>query len=245
MTAAILLTALACSPAQPDAAFREGRELRHDAAAARPKFIAAAKGYDAQWQGGERSAAVAVNRGRAHALAGDLPGAVAAVHAGLRESPYDADLQRDLETLRDEVAYPSGLRPEPLREWRHRVSGWDLFLFTAACVLMVAVGLVRRFTTRDGWAVPAAAVGGFGLLLAAALAWQLDREARRETQQPVLVLTRDVPLRKGNGETYPPQLDWKLPRGAEVRELHRRGGWVQVEAADGTVGWVPEANVIR
>ena len=35
-----------------------------------------------------------------------------------------------------------------------------------------------------------------------------------------------------------------LPRGAEVRELARRGGWMQVEIPGGAVGWVPLAAVI-
>lgn len=242
MTPFVLVTALAVS--QPAAAFREGIENRHDAAAARPKFVEAARGYDAAWQAGDRTAAVAANRGRAHALAGDLPGAVAAVLAGLRETPYDAGLQQDLETLRDQVAYPPGLRPAPPRDWRHRVSSWDLFAFAAAGVLLAAVGVARRFTARDDWAAAAAAVGAVGLLAALTLGWQLAREAEREADTPVRVLVRDTTLRKGNGDTHPPRLDAKLPRGAEVWELARRGGWVQVQAANGAVGWVSEAAVI-
>lgn len=243
MTPAIVVLAL--SLGQPDACFRDGLQLKADAAAARPKFIEAAKGYDAAWQGGERSAATATNRGRAHALAGDLPGAIAAVHAGLRGTPSDATLQTDLETLRDAVPYPVGQRPEPVRDWRHRISGWDLFAFTGLSALLVVVGLARRFTTRDGWGLPVAGVGAVGLLAVLAVGWQCDREARREIERPVLVLIRDTTLRKGNGDTYESRLDVPLPRGCEVHEVFRRGGWVQVEVTGGAVGWLPEGNVIR
>lgn len=242
MTPTALLLTLAL--AQPDAAFRDGEQLRSDAAAARPKFIEAAKGYDAAWRAGERSPAAATNRGRAHALAGDLPGAIAAVHAGLHEFPADAVLRQDLEALRDAVVYPPGLRPEPVRGWRHRVSGWDRFAAAGLSLLLVVVGLARRFTTRDDWAVPVAAAGGAGVLAVLVTGWQCAREARRDAERPVLVLVRDTPLRAGNGETYDVRLEFPLPYGGEVRELHRRGGWVQVETANGTAGWLPEANVI-
>lgn len=240
----IVLLASGSLSAQPDVAFREALDLRHDAAAARPKLIEAAKGYDAVWQAGERTAAVAVNRGRAHALAGDLPGGVAAVLAGLADSPYDAELQHDLEALRDLVPYPVGLRPDPPGGWRYRVSSWDLFAFAAMSVALLTVGMVRRFTARDDWAIPVAVVGAVGLLAAVTVGWQLAREANWEAESPPLVLIRDTYLRAGNGESYPPRLEVKLPRGGEVRERLRRGGWVQVEAANGAVGWVQEGNVI-
>jgi hypothetical protein len=218
----LLLAALALG--QPDAAFARGVGAKEDATAARPHFIEAAKGYDAEWQAGNRSPALATNRSRAHALAGDLPGAILAARAGLHETPSDAELVRQLETLRDAVPYPQGLRPERPSGLRTRLSGWDVFGVTAAGVLLVVVGLARRFTTRDGWAIPVGVVGVVLLVLAAAAGWQLHREAANEPK--VLVLTRQTTLRRGNGDTYPQRLDGDLPRGAEVSERLRRGGWV-------------------
>ena len=68
----------------------------------------------------------------------------------------------------------------------------------------------------------------------------LDR--RRDAATPVVVATRDIELRAGNGSEYPAKL--QLPRGGEVRRLFERGGWLQVEAADGTVGWLPADAVV-
>lgn len=225
---------------QPDAAFARGVQTQDDAKAARPHFIEAAKGYDAEWQAGNRSPALATNRSRAHALAGDLPGAILAARDGLRETPTDVELTRQLEALRDAVPYPANTRPAKASGLHTRVSGWDLFAVAAVGLLLALVGLVRRFTTRDGWAIPVAAAGVLVLLLAGAAGWQVYRDQAAEP--PVLVLVRPTTLRRGNGDTYPPRLESELPRGAEVSVRLRRGGWVQVELPDGVIGWLPEAN---
>lgn len=236
----LALLAVAAAVGQPDTAFARGVELRADAKAARPQFVEAAKGYDAEWQAGDHSPALATNRSRAHALAGDLPGAILAARSGLREAPYDAELIGQLETLRDAVGYPPNTRPERASGLRTRLSPWDLFAAAAAGVLLVVVGVARRFTTRDGWAIPAMIGGGVLLVLVAAAGWQLHREAAAEPE--VLVLLRPTVLRKGNGDTYEQRLDAPLPRWAEVTVRLRRGGWVQVELPGGVVGWVPEGN---
>lgn len=239
MTPVTLLAALALG--QPDAAFARGVDAKGDTRAALPHFIEAAKGYDAEWQAGQRSPALATNRSRAHALAGDLPGGILAARAGLADTPTDSELVRQLETLRDAVPYPQGLRPEKASGLRTRLSPWDVFAVAAAGVLLLLVGLARRFTTRDGWAIPVAVVGVVLLVLAAAAVWQLHRE--QSAQPTVLVLTRSTTLRRGNGDAYPSRLDGDLPRGAEVSERLRRGGWVQVELPGGVLGWLPEENV--
>lgn len=238
MTSLTLLAVLALG--QPDAAFARGVEAKGDAKAARPHFIEAAKGFDAEWDAGNHSPALATNRSRAHALAGDLPGAILAARAGLTHTPSDVELIRQLETLRDSVPYPQGTRPEKPSGLRTRLSPWDLFVVATLGVLMVVVGVARRFTTRDGWATPAAVVGAVLLVLVGGAAWQLGRETAGEAK--VLVLVRPTAVRKGNGDTYDKRVDADLPRGAEVGERLRRGGWVQVELPGGVVGWVPEAN---
>lgn len=236
----LALLAVAAAVGQPDAAFARGVELRADAKAARPQFIEAAKGYDAEWQAGDHSPALATNRSRAHALAGDLPGAILAARSGLKETPYDVDLTAQLERLRNSVVYPADTHPERASGLRTRLSPWDLFAAAAAGVLAVVVGVARLFTTRDRWAIPAMIGGGVLLALVAAAGWQLHREAAAEPE--VLVVFRPTVLRKGNGDTYDPRLDAPLPRGAEVAVRLRRGGWVQVELPGGVVGWLPEAN---
>lgn len=236
MTSLTLLAVLTLG--QPDAAFARGVEAKADAKAARPHFIEAAKGYDAEWLAGNHSPALATNRSRAHALAGDLPGAILAARSGLDATPSDVELIRQLESLRDAVPHPAGTRPEKPGGFRTRVSPWDLFAVAAVGVVLIVVGVARLLTTRDGWAVWVAVAGVVLLVAVAVAAWQLHREAAN--QPKVLVLTRPTTLRKGNGDTYPARLDADLPRGAEVGERLRRGGWVQVEVPGGAIGWVPE-----
>src|SRR5436305_3968111 len=89
-----------------DRAFADGVALRADAAAARKRFAAAAAGYDELWRLGHHDPALAFNRARAHRLAGDLPGAVVALHDGLAVARYDRALQAGLEEARSAVAYP-------------------------------------------------------------------------------------------------------------------------------------------
>ena len=73
----------------------------------------------------------------------------------------------------------------------------------------------------------------------------MHREKAADEAEPVAVVAVDgVTLRKGNGESYPPRVETKLPRGAEVRVVGRRGGWVQVKLPGGAVGWLPEAGVL-
>jgi hypothetical protein len=230
-------------------AFRAGVEARGDAARARQLFRDAADGFDFNWEAGDRSARLATNRGRSHFLAGNVPMAVAAFRAGLRETPYDVDLLRGLADCRAAIPYPTPsspdeqLRPDPPSGWRHRVSDWDVFRLAVIAVSLIVVGLARRFTARDGWAVPVAVIGGIGTLACLIVGWKLDAERAAEAARPALVVTADTTLRKGNGFTHRPRIEATIPRGTEVTERTRRGGWAQVEVAGGAVGWLPESAV--
>ena len=221
--------------------FEQGLAARSDTAAARSLFAKAASEFDSEWEY-YRTPAWALNRGRAHFLAGQLPQAIRAFRDGLDLYPWDADLQRALTAARAAVAYPTEsdlaerVRPDPPASLRHRVSPSDLFLGASAFALLLTIGLARRLTTQDGWATPFAVVGLLGLLVVAAagITIAVDQPG------PALVLAADEVLRAGNGHSFPARIDTPLPRGAEVRELGRRGGWVQVALPGGAVGWVRE-----
>ncbi|OWK45656.1 SH3 domain-containing protein [Fimbriiglobus ruber] len=237
----------------PIASFNKGVENRLDAARARPEFADAAADIEDIWRKEERARTpeFALARGRAQFLAGDLPRAIRAFRDGLAIAPYDADLQHGLAACRAAVAYPAEadpaarVRPDPTTALCNRVTQTDLLVASVVASLLLAVGLARRFTTRDEWAVPVAAVGVVGLALVAAVAWQIERERQRDRERTVLVVKADAVLRTGNGLSFPPRIDAPLPRGAEVRALGHRGGWVQVELPGGAVGWVPEAAVLN
>jgi hypothetical protein len=53
-----------------------------------------------------------------------------------------------------------------------------------------------------------------------------------------------VKLRKGNGQSYP-EYDYLLRPGVEGRlRFDDPRGWLQIELADGEVGWVRRADVL-
>lgn len=226
--------------------YRLGAERREDAQSARPHFARAASEYETLWDRGSRSPELAQSRARAEFLAGHLPEAIAAAHAGLRLAPHHAGLQRDLETYRDAVALPPGerLRPARIAGVRARLSEWDLLDLTAIGLGLVGLGAAKRFTAGSVWATPVAIAGALGLIVCAALAGKRALEERADLASPIWILRSDEPLRKGNGDSHPARLESALPRGAEVRELSARGGWVQVQLAGGAIGWLPEDRLI-
>jgi hypothetical protein len=231
--------------------FADGVAARTDVVAARSHFAAAAGLFDKAWQDGDRDAPTALGRTRAHYLAGDLPGAILAVHDGLSVNPWNSDLQRDLELCRSAVAYPTTekpeerIRPAPPAALRNRVSPGDLLFSSAGFALILAAGLAARLTARPAWSVPAVVAGFVGLLCVGAVTWLSDREERRDQLFPVAVVSANrVTLRTGNAADYPPRIESSLPRGAEVRVVGRRGGWLHVRLAGGAVGWLPGSAVV-
>ncbi len=76
MTGLLLATMLTGSPGsglvEADAAYREGVGNRADSAKARPHFVQAAELYEAAWESGERTPAVARNMAQSRYLAGEL-----------------------------------------------------------------------------------------------------------------------------------------------------------------------------
>lgn len=258
----LLLTATAGTPAEAErydvyfnvfvdanTAFAEGVELRADSLRARPKFARAARGYDEVWDRGYRNPAVALNRARAHRLAGDLAGSIAAFHAGLAVAPYDRPLQVGLEEARAAVAYPSdgdlAAQCRQRTRWSIgvRMSPAEAYSAAGLLWLLACLGAVRFAMTRAGGWLVFAGIWLACLGLLGGLWWHDWRVREADAARPRVVVRDDVYLRKGNADGYPPRLEPRLPRGVEARELTRRGGWVQVELAGGVVGWLPETAV--
>jgi hypothetical protein len=250
--------------------YQQGVASRNNALKAREEFAEAARWFDSYWYerrepndwgkqvtttAGKwpafRTPGLALNRGHAHFLAGNVPKAILAFHEGLALFPYDAELQQSLAAARGTIPYPDAIdpaeriRPDPPRGVRNRVAPWDVLRFAAVCGGLLAVGLAGRLTTRPNWAGPVAALGGAGWLVTAGVLVAMHREKAADAAEPVAVVAADgVTLRKGNGESYPPRVEARLPRGAEVRVVGRRGGWVQVKLPGGAVGWLPEGVVL-
>jgi hypothetical protein len=231
-------------------AFAEATALRDDSAKARPAFARAAIGYDELWRRGHHNPALALNRAKAHRLAGNLPAAIVALHEGLDVTRWNRPLQQALEDARSAVGYPAvgelavQCRPVPVATLGTRISPLDASLVAALLWLLVCAGVARFAMTHVGgwlmvsglWFVVLVFLGGF---------WLRDyRRQLEENEHPLVVVAEDVLLRKGNSESYLARLEPKLPRGVEARKLTERGGWVQVRLAGGAVGWLPLSAVM-
>jgi hypothetical protein len=253
----VLASAIAVSPgsglAEADAAYRDGLANRADSAKARPHFVQGAELYEAAWEAGERTSAVARNMGQARYLAGDLGGCIRDYRLGLRQFPHDPDLRAGLAFAREQVAYPKAgdvaeaVRPRDIGTGLDRLplSFAQLAWLTAAVAALGWLALARAWiSARGGLAL----VGG-GLVLIAAAAggwlWWQDGRQRAHWAEPAAVVSTPTDLRTGNSEDYPRRLDARLPAGAELKVLGERGGWLHVELGGGTIGWVPRARVVE
>lgn len=234
--------------ADAEAAFAQGTELRGDSHRARPCFVRAAAAYDELWNRGLRNPALALQRARAHRLAGDLPGSLAAIHEGLAVARHNRALQAALDDARAAVAYPldgelaAECRPKLRATIGTRMAPGEAHLIAGGLWLLACLAVARFRMTRAGSWLVVSGLCSTGLLLLGGLWWQDDRQ--RDVRSLVVVMD-DGELRKGNGPSYPPRFAQRLPRGVEARVLSRRGGWVQVELAGGAVGWFPEAAVLN
>ena len=198
---------------------------------------------------GADTAQLHLDEGNARALSGDRPGAILAYDRGLHLSPDDHALKEAIEYARSRVEYATpedrqALSPheESLHWLRFTLRQWGIWLMagaSAACWL----ALTRWRVTRErSWAWAA------GVLLAIALAAFAGREAefqlrQEDSRNPLGVVRQPALLRKGDGPSFALRRDNPLLAGVEVTIRQDRGDWLQVELADGSLGWLPRAAV--
>jgi len=234
-----------------ESSFAEGVKLRGTSGRAKRHFLNAAESYAELGRRGYRNADLAHNEGNAWLLARDVPRAILAYRRGRRFSPADRGLQRSLTFAREQVNFagPGRFSRPPVDNrppWLPRVtlSAWSFVLllgvYAVSCVLLTRWLMVRRerllIYSLAGFALSAVAAG---LLLAGNV---FEAKLHRH---PVVLISREVPLRKGNGLSYPAREGSALLRpGVEAGLLFRRGDWLQIELSGGEVGWVPTAAAL-
>jgi hypothetical protein len=240
------------SLAKAAAEYRAGLQLRDDSALARPHFVRAAEIYELHWANGTRTPEVARNMAQAQLLAGDLGRAIRDYRRGLSVTPHDSELRRGLQRAREQVAYPlTGDVAQAARRQEHLSTiervGVPLPRLALSTLALWTIGwfvLARAWLTcRGGLALIGGAFVVAAILLGGSLMWEAGRaQARWSTQ--TAVVTNPVELRTGNSDEYPRRLDNRLPAGVELHVLGERGGWLHVELADGSAGWVPATSAV-
>ena len=201
----------------------------------------AIKGYERLIDAGVRNAKLHYNLGNAYLRVDDLGRAIAHYRRGLRLEPGSPRLQANLRHARsqriDEVE--PGERSailSPLLFWHD-----DLRLSTQTTLAVLAFLLAwagvfaRLFWRRAGvaWLIAGAAL--FCLLLTASALLVHHRNA---PGRHGVVVAHEVPVRKGNGDSYALQLAQPLHPGTEFTVLERRGDWLHVQLDNGTQGWI-------
>jgi hypothetical protein len=190
------------------------------------------------------------NLGNAQFLADQLPEAIFSYRRGLLLDPNDADLRENLTYALAKVAQPYGTLGKPEADvwpsWLYQPSPFQtaaafLLLYGVACILVT-----RWFMTRRRGLLYTACVG---VMLTAISGWTwlyLQGQVEWDAAHPLVVIREDkLPLRKGNGPSYPVNSDMPLlARGMEARQIGQRGGWLQIQFAAGPVGWVEKSAVI-
>lgn len=238
--------------AAADAAYRDGLDARADSAKARPHFVRAGAAYEAAWDRGIRTPAVARNMAQARYLGGDLGACIRDYRLGLRIFPHDPGLRSGLAFARSQVAYPhvgelaDNARPRIARSLLDRLT---LSFVQLAGIAAAVAGLGWLILAR-AWigARGGLAVAGGVLVLAGAAAggwlWWEGEQQRTHWAERTAVVTTPTDLRTGNSDEYPKRLDGRLPPGVELKVLGERGGWLHVELGSGVAGWVPTGQVV-
>ena len=211
-------------------------------------FVEAAKAYDdnrlpdaiAGWESllnqGQELPAVLFNLGNAYYRHGDLGAAIRAYRHAQTLAPRDPDIRANLGFAAQTAGITLPVRRPPAsvllqgshREWRAAAIGvfWLLFLALAAWIAWPRY----RFISR-----PAVAATALLFALTVAGLWA-HRDLRHSPERVVMIPGQKV--FSGPLDTSTPLL--AIPEGALVRQLDRRGPWLEVEY-DSTRGWLPAA----
>jgi hypothetical protein len=231
--------------------FQKGVAERDNDLQARTDFRFSARMYAKLRQRGIDSVELHLNEGNARLLSGDLPGAIVAFHRGLRLDPDDVQLRQALAYARSRVEFATpedraalSPREESLHWAKYPLRRWGIWLIA---VLSAAgwIAIVRWRVTREAmWVWAGATVLLLAVLIIAARVEEF-RVRHAEARVPFAVVRQANMLRKGDGPSFALRRDTPLPAGVEVTIRQERGDWLQVELADGSLGWLPREVVER
>jgi hypothetical protein len=208
-------------------------------------YRSAAAFYDQLAGAGARSAKFYQNQANLNFLAGNLPQALLAY----RRATRNGGTSDELANLRDALAQAGNEAGRTAWGVGFRRPLWmyPLGAKTAAALVVWVIStwlfllLSRPYYLR--------ALGG-GLLVGWLLAFLLYVDQIDIARHPyVVVAAEDVPIRQGNGHTYPVRVatgkEVRLHGGTEGRlRGERSNGWVQIELPDGQRGWVERRQVL-
>jgi Tetratricopeptide repeat len=210
---------------------------------ARGYYQQAIAGYEQLVAAGIHNAKLYYNLGNAYFRLHDLGHAILYYRRGLRLDPGNRQLQANLNYARsrriDQIDVSSQHQHAFLPQlffWSDELSvptQWTLALvgyclaWGCACAHLVW----RRATLL--WGLGGAA---FFCLIFASSTWLT--QSQYTTRPAGVIVVEEVVVRKGNGESYTPQLPQPLHAGTEFVVLEARGSWLAIQLDNGTSGWI-------
>lgn len=228
----------------------DGLGAQADESQARPHFQRAVLYYDELQRRNISNAALYLNLGNAHFLAGDIPQAILAYRRGLRLRPGDEDLRAALAAARERVYVPaeSTLGRPPTEKppgWYQAYLPAVLIVLSTTLYMLACLAMTRWWMMRSRWILCAAILFFLSAIATTSLVWHRANRLAEERAHPLIVIRgAQVNLLQGNGPDYPPRYPTPARPGVEGRLLFERDGWMQIELASGEIGWVAADQVL-
>ncbi len=244
-------TDLLATAAKAQAAYERGIDLRRtDPAASAESFRASVRDWQHLVDAGSNSGPLYYNLGNAYLQSGDVGNAIANYLRAERRMPGDPDLKQNLAQARAAVQQAfardgSAQLVDSVMRWWHVVPlwlrevgawlAWSVF-WTALLLTLLAPERVGGTRSRDSARRLTIASS---LVVWCLLGGTLVADQVLHTLRPQGVLTsKDVVLRKGNGDGFEPAFAETLSPGVEFSIREERPGWLRIELPDGRSGWV-------
>jgi tetratricopeptide (TPR) repeat protein len=222
--------------------FDEGQRLRTDQPdRARQLFRSAAQRLESLAAGGVTNGYLEYNLGNCYLQAGDVGRAVLHYCRAQRLIPRDPLLADNLAVARSRclLSIPPSRGVAVLRGaffWHYETSLHNRTVIAVYGYVFFWLLLAARAVVQRRSLLVAAAIAGLAAAACggsfAAQRW-LDRNAPE-----AVVIASDVAVYKGPATTYQRQFEQPLQSGVEVTVRERRGGWSNIELADGKRGWI-------
>lgn len=211
---------------------------REDFATAKEKFRESAALLEAELSRAD-SAGMHFNRANALLQAGDVGDAIASYRSAQLRAPADTRIAANLAEARSKVSRSLGA-PEPTA-LEQACQLWAALSEQTRLILVVVLSFTALLVSE----LRLRAVSLTLVVLAALSAGTVAADIARRGSANIGVISESTLLRKGNGDGFEQVVAEPLPEGTECRVRESRPGWIEVEIAGGTRGWVKDAAVTR
>ncbi len=199
--------------------------------------------YEKLIAAGVRNGKLYYNLGNAYFRGNDLGRAILLYRRGLQLQPgnrrLQANLQYALSRRMDQIEVKATTRRSLLSRllfWHDDLSlRLQVSLALFAFLLVWGCAIVHRLRPRSSflWLL---GVSAFFFVLLAGSAVLVHRQ--NGAVRHGVIVAREAPVRKGNGESYALQFPRPLHPGAEFEVVEKRPPWLHVRLDNGATGWI-------